>query len=196
MILRSIICFAAAGCLLGVRDGNGGDELSTAAEDTAIHVPTPPDIVSKMLEVAKVKKSDLLYDLGCGDGRIVVAAASKYGCRAVGYDISERKVLQSRKNVKERGVETLVRIEQRDIFKLDLRAASVVTLYLLPEMNEQLIPQLEKMKDGSRIVAHEFSIEGIRHDRHLTVKAKGDGVPREIYLYVLPLKKDAVAQTK
>lgn len=165
------------------------DEPPPSDEDSAIHVPTPPDIVAKMLELAQVGKDDLLYDLGCGDGRIVVAAASKYGCRAVGYDIDARKVQQSSENVKRHGAEKLVRIERKDIFKLDLRDATVVTLYLLPEMNDRLIPQLEKLKDGSRIVCHQFAFEGIQHDRMLTIKSQLDGVPRDIYLYTLPFTK-------
>lgn len=185
---RPFFCLLMAARILWTCDAKGAEDPPTDTQDSAIHVPTPPDVVAKMLEVAQVNKGDLLYDLGCGDGRIVVAAASKYGCRAVGYDISQRKVRQSRENVKRHGVEKLVRIERRDIFELDLREATVITLYLLPEMNEQLIPQLEKLKNGSRIVAHEFAIDGIEHDRFLTVTSEADGVPRDIYLYTLPLK--------
>jgi SAM-dependent methyltransferase len=161
----------------------------TSDDDSAITVPTPPDIVLKMLEVAKVGKGDLLYDLGCGDGRIVVAAASRYGCRAVGYDINPRMIRESRQNVEKHRLQELVRIEQQDIFKLDLREASVITLYLLPEMNDQLVPQLKQLKAGSRIVCHEFPIDGFHYDRLVTMKSSYDGVPRDIYLYKLPLKK-------
>lgn len=164
------------------------DEPGRSTEDTAIHVPTPPDIVDKMLELARLSRDDLLYDLGCGDGRIVVAAASKYGCRAIGYDIDARKVKQSRENVKRHKLESRVRVEQRDIFKLDLRDASVITLYLLPEMNDRLVPQLRKMKDGSRIVCHQFPFEGIEHDRMVTVKSTHDGAKHDIYLYTLPFE--------
>lgn len=166
------------------------DEPQPSIEDTAIHVPTPTVIVAKMLEVARVDKDDLLYDLGCGDGRIVIAAASEYGCRAVGYDIDARKVQQSRENVKRLGIEKRVRIEHKDIFKLDLSEATVIMLYLLPEMNMKLIPQLEKMKEGSRIVCHEFALKDVRHDSMNTITTQPDGVPRDIYLYTLPLKKD------
>ena len=172
----------------------GAEEPPLSDEEGAIHVPTPADIVAKMLEVAKVEKKDLVYDLGCGDGRIVVAAALKYGCRAVGFDIDARKVRQSRENVNRHGVEKLVRIEHKDIFELDLREATVITLYLLPELNEQLIPQLEQLKDGSRIVAHEFAIEGVQHDRLITLKSQGDDVPRDIYLYTLPLRREQTSQ--
>jgi SAM-dependent methyltransferase len=168
---------------------NSADEPTSSLEDTAIHVPTPPDVVDKMLELTKLTEHDVLYDLGCGDGRIVIAAAKKSGCQAVGYEIDERKVRQSQENVKQHQLEHLVRIEQQDIFNLDLRQASVITLFLLPEMNEQLLPQLEQMKAGSRIVCHEFPIAGIQHDQKLTLKSTTDGVPRDIYLYTLPLKK-------
>lgn len=165
------------------------DEPVVSEKDSAIHVPTPAAVVAKMLDVAKVTKEDVLYDLGCGDGRIVIAAASKYGCRAVGYDIDARKVKESQENVKKNGVEKLVQIECQDIFKLDLSKASVVTLFLLPEMNIQLIPQLEKMKAGSRVVCHEFALKDMQHDQKLTVTTQPDGVPRDIYLYTLPLKR-------
>lgn len=165
------------------------EPLESSKQDSAIHVPTPPDIVAKMLEMAEVNRQDVVYDLGCGDGRIVIAAAEKYRCRAVGFDIDGRKVEQSRANAKQHRVERLVRIEQRDIFQLDLRPASVVTLYLLPEMNEQLIPQLEKLKDGSRIVCHEFPLGDVEPSEHVTIKSQQDQVPREIYLYRLPLKR-------
>ena len=148
-----------------------------------------------MLELARVNKDDLLYDLGCGDGRIVIAAAERYGCRAVGYDIDERKVIQSKENVKKHGVEKLEQIEHQDIFELDLREATVITLYLLPEMNIKLIPQLEKLNAGSRIVCHEFPFAGVQHDRQLTITTQPDGVPRDIYLYSLPLKKVRLERT-
>jgi precorrin-6B methylase 2 len=188
MNLRSFVWLLIGFSILSPCDLIRADEPPSVA-DTAIHVPTPPVIVAKMLEVARLNKNDLLYDLGCGDGRIVIAAAKDYGCRAVGYDIDERKVQQSKENVKSHRVEKLVRIESKDIFLLDLREATVITLYLLPEMNMKLIPQLEKLKDGSRIVCHEFAIKDVQHDRLITITTQPDGVPRDIYLYTLPLKK-------
>jgi SAM-dependent methyltransferase len=157
-------------------------------EESAITVPTPADIVAKMLELANVDRDDVLYDLGCGDGRIVVAAAVRYGCRAVGYDIHPVKVRQSRERVRLHGVDKLVRIEQQDIFQLDLREASVITLYLLPEMNDRLVPQLQQLQDGSRVVCHEFPIDGFEHDQLLSLKSREDGVRHDIYLYTLPLR--------
>jgi SAM-dependent methyltransferase len=160
-------------------------------DDSAITVPTPPDVVAKMLEVAKVTESDLLYDLGCGDGRIVVTAAKQYGCRATGFEINPGKVRESIENVRANGLDRLARIEQKDIFTLDLRPATVITLYLLPEMNEQLVPQLRRMRDGSRVVCHEFPIDGYQHDLKVTLKSSFDGVPRDIYLYIMPLRPSA-----
>ncbi|GBD35093.1 Ribosomal protein L11 methyltransferase [bacterium HR36] len=152
-----------------------------------IFVPTPQPVVERMLELAKVTKNDVVYDLGCGDGRIVVTAAKKYGCKAVGFDIDPQRVKESLENVKKNGVEELVRIEQKDIFTLDLSGASVITLYLLTSLNEKLVPQLQKMKPGSRVVSHSFEIPGYEPDKVERVNA--DGFERTIYLYTIPLKK-------
>ncbi len=154
-----------------------------------IYVPTPNDVVEKMLEVAKVQESDLLYDLGCGDGRIVVAAAKKYGCQAVGYDIDPRRIKESKENVRKNQVEHLVKIERQDIFTLDLSAANVVTLYLLPNLNVKLIPQLEKLKPGSRIVSHDFRMRGVTPDHVVKVKSENGGGHHQIYVWTTPLKK-------
>ena len=155
-----------------------------------VYVATPHDVVAKMLEMAKVTKDDVVYDLGCGDGRIVVTAAKKYGCKAVGYDIEAKRIKESLRNVKKAGVEKLVSIERKDIFTLDLRPASVVTLYLLPKMNVKLIPQLEKLKPGSRIVCHDFDIEGVTPDKVVRLRSKEDNVDHTIYLFTAPLKKE------
>jgi outer membrane protein assembly factor BamB len=163
--------------------------LKGAREPDAVFVPTPQDVVEKMLELAQVKRGHLVYDLGCGDGRIVVTAALKYGCKAVGYDIDPECVKMSREMVKEHRVGGLVTIEQKDIFTLDLSKAGVVTLYLLPRMNQRLIPQLEKLKPGARIVSHAFEIPGIPPDRVVIFMSKEDKIPHKIYLWTTPLKK-------
>jgi len=141
------------------------NELKQVRRPDVIYVPTPYEVVDKMLELAEVKKDDLLYDLGCGDGRIVVAAAKKYGCKAVGYDIDPKRVKESLENVKKNNVADLVTIEQKDIFKLDISQANVITLYLLPSLNVRLIPQLEKLKPGSRVVSHDFDMKGVTPDK-------------------------------
>jgi ribosomal protein L11 methylase PrmA len=150
-------------------------------------VPTPHEVVAKMLELAKVAKDDLVYDLGCGDGRIVVAAAKKYGCKAVGYDIDPQRIKEAKENVKKNDVEELAKIEQKDIFELDLSKANVITLYLLPSLNVKLIPQLEKLKPGSRIVSHDFDMRGVEPDEKIDMTAKGTS--HTIYLWTTPLKK-------
>jgi len=160
-------------------------------EPDVIFVPTPQKVVDKMLELAEVKKDDLIYDLGCGDGRIVVTAAKKFGCKAVGYDISPKRVKESLENVKKNNVADLVRIEQKDIFTLDISKADVVTLYLLPSLNVKLIPQLEKLKPGSRIVSHDFDMKGVKPDKVVTISdEKDDYGDHTIYLWTTPLKRE------
>jgi len=156
-----------------------------------IYVPTPQDVVDKMLELAQVKKDDLVYDLGCGDGRIVVTAARRYGCRAVGFDLDPRRVEESLQNVQKNNVGHLVGIEQKDIFTLDLSKADVITLFLLSRLNVKLIPQLEKLKPGSRIVSHTFAMEGIKPDKVVKLISKKDRSEHTIYLWTTPLKKEA-----
>jgi SAM-dependent methyltransferase len=137
-------------------------EQAESRKPDVVFVPTPQAVVDKMLELAEVKKGDVVYDLGCGDGRIVVTAAKKYGVKAVGFDIDPKRVKEARARVKENRVGHLVEIRQADIFKLDLCEATVVTLYLLPELNVKLMPQLEKLEPGSRIVSHEFDMRGAK----------------------------------
>ena len=153
-----------------------------------IFVPTPPEVVAKMLELAHVAKDDVVYDLGCGDGRIVVAAA-QMGCRAFGFDVDPNRIKESKENVEQSGVGRLATIEQKDIFTLDLSKANVVTLYLLPSLNVKLIPQLEKLKPGSRIVSHDFDMRGVTPDK--VVQVAGDsGYAHTVYLWTTPLKKE------
>jgi SAM-dependent methyltransferase len=180
--------------LAGEADKPGQEKPKQIRTADCVYVPTPNDVVEKMLEMVGVKKSDLLYDLGCGDGRIVVMAAKKYGCKAVGYEIVPELVEKGRKIIEKRKVEHLAKIKQEDIFKLDLSEPSVVTLYLLPNMNIKLIPQLEKLKPGSRIVAHDYPIGGIKADKSVTMTSNEDNVKHTIYLYSVPLKKEPVEE--
>ena len=154
-----------------------------------VFVPTPQEVVDRMLELADVKKDDVVYDLGCGDGRIVVTAAKKFGCKAWGFDIDPDRVKESLENVEKNKVKDLVKIEKKDIFTLDLSKANVLTLYLLPSLNVKLIPQIEKMKDGSRIVSNSFDMKGVKPKKVETVKLK-DGGEKTIYLWVTPLEKE------
>jgi hypothetical protein len=167
---------------------------SPAKTPDVIYVPTPQPVVDRMLEVAKVKKSDIVYDLGCGDGRIVVTAAKKYGTKAFGFDVDPERVAEARENVRKNGVEDLVTIEQKDIFTLDLSPASVVTLYLLPELNVRLIPQLEKLKPGSRVVSHDFDMAGVTPVKQLSLKPESEDRAHQVYLWTIPLKKSGASK--
>ncbi|HTU17630.1 MAG TPA: TIGR03000 domain-containing protein [Gemmataceae bacterium] len=151
-------------------------------------VETPPKVVNKMLELAKITKDDVVYDLGCGDGRIVIAAAGNYKCKAVGVDLDDKRVREARAKVKGEGLEDLVTIEKKNFFDVDLKPASVVMLYLTPELNVQLLPQLKKLKAGSRIVSHNFDIKGYPPKRSETVNV--DGVKHNVYLWEAPLMKE------
>jgi SAM-dependent methyltransferase len=155
-----------------------------------VYVPTPNDVVEKMIDMAQIKKTDLVYDLGCGDGRMVRMAAKKVGCKGVGFEIVPRLVEEARKKAKKDKVDHLVKIEQEDIFTLDIAKAQVLLLYLLPNMEKKLIPQFEKLKDGARIVVHDYPIAGMTPDKSVTVTSNEDGVKHTLYLYTLPFKKE------
>jgi hypothetical protein len=156
-----------------------------------VFVPTPHDVVSKMLEVAGVKKGDVVFDLGCGDGRIVATAAKKFGCKGTGFDINPVRIKESLTTVEKFNVGHLVSIEKKNIFAVDLAEASVITLYLLPELNARLIPQLEKMKPGSRIVSHEYGMQGMaKPDKEIRITSREDNTEHVIYLWTIPLKPE------
>jgi predicted RNA methylase len=167
-----------------------GGALAQDREPDVIFVPTPDDVVAKMLEMADVRKGEIVYDLGCGDGRIPVAAAKKYGVRAWGFDINPVRVQESLENVKKNHVEQLVTIKKADIFELDLSKADVITLYLLPTLNVRLIPQLEKLKPGCRIVSNDFDMKGVRPKRVFTMTSQHTNREHRVLLWVTPLQKD------
>lgn len=150
-----------------------------------IYVPTPQEVVDKMLEIAKVGKGDVLYDLGSGDGRIPVTAAKRFGIRAVGIDIDPERIREANENAKKNGVTGLVRFRQEDLFKTDFSDATVVTLYLLPDLNVKLRPRLlAELKPGTRIVSHQFDMGKWKPDR--TVELNG----RTIYLWTIPARQN------
>lgn len=156
----------------------------------AVFVPTPPDVVARMLELAAVKWADVVYDLGSGDGRVVVAAAKTYGCRAVGVELDRDLVKLSRAKAREAGVERLAVFEHGDLFEADIADATVVALYVLPEMSRRLIPKLDGLEPGSRVVCHAFPIPGVRADRVVRVTSAEDEVERPVFLYTVPLRKE------
>ena len=149
-----------------------------------IFVPTPQEVVDEMLRLANVKKGDVLYDLGSGDGRIPVTAAKKFGVRAVGIDIDPERIQEANENAKRNGVTSLVKFRNEDLFQADFHEATVVTLYLLPDLNVKLMPRLmEQLKPGSRIVSHQFDMGTWRPDKRVELSG------RTIYLWTVPAKK-------
>jgi SAM-dependent methyltransferase len=147
------------------------------------YVPTPENVVAKMLEVADVGPKDLVYDLGCGDGRIIVTAAKERGARGVGIDIDPERIKQSQLNAINSGVSDRVRFELTSVFRAEISDATVVSLYLLPWMNAQLRPKLlAELKPGTRIVAHQFSIAAWPADRIVRIPNQD----RVVYFWVVP----------
>jgi SAM-dependent methyltransferase len=152
------------------------------------YVPTSADALESMLKLADVKKSDIVYDLGCGDGRIVIAAAKLFGAHGVGIDIDPERIKEARENAKTAGVENLVRFEENDLFKADIHEASVVTLFLLSSVNLKLRPKLLRdLKPGTRIVSNTFDMGDWKPDKEQTL----DGIDetffsRKFYLWTVP----------
>jgi tRNA G37 N-methylase Trm5 len=184
-IAYSLALAFLAGAVLHADPGLEVTETTPRRPDV-IFVPTPQEAVDKMLEMAEVKKDDLVYDLGCGDGRIVVTAAKRYGVTAVGIDIDPQRVAESKENVIKNGVEKQVTIKQGDIFELDLSDVDVVTLYLLPSLNVKLMPQLAKMKPGSRIVSYQFDMAGAKPTEIYNGTLDETGYSYTIYKWVVP----------
>jgi tRNA G37 N-methylase Trm5 len=146
--------------LLQIYDGSHGRD---DAVDLAPYVTTPMNVVEKMLEMAEVDKEDVIFDIGCGDGRIVITAARNFGAKGVGIDIDPRRIEESRAGALEAGVAHLVEFRLGDATKMDMTTATVVTMYLLPESNALLVPQLEKLRPGAYVVSHNYSIPGWEH---------------------------------
>jgi SAM-dependent methyltransferase len=155
-----------------------GGEVRKAPD--VVYVPTPPEVVDAMLDLAHVGQGDVVYDLGCGDGRIVVAAAKRGARRAVGVDIDPDRIRDAEENVRSAGVADRVKIVEGDLFELDLGDATVVTLYLLPELNLRLRPKLLALRPGTRIVSHRFDMGDWKPEAEKTV----DG--RTVYSWTVP----------
>lgn len=154
------------------------------------YVPTTEEAVEAMLNLAGVKKSDVVYDLGCGDGRIVVAAAKKHGARGVGIDINPMRIAEAKENARKNGVESLVKFEENDLFQADIREATVVTLFLLSTVNLKLRPKLLKeLKPGTRIVSNTFDMGDWKPDKEVAVGGPEDEssyLSRRLYLWTIP----------
>lgn len=149
-------------------------------------IPTPIEVVDRMLELAEVKTGDVLYDVGSGDGRIVIRAAKKYGIRAVGIEIDGELVDRARSRAREEGVGERVEFREQDAFTADISEASVVTLYMLPEFNFKLRPKLQKLQAGARVVSHDFGIEGWAPAKVEKIADKSLAHTHTVYLWKVP----------
>ena len=159
--MKAVVRLAAIAVVVALVHSVGFDLKLLRAQEGKIvpYVPTPQEVVERMLDLAQVKKGDVVYDLGSGDGRIVVTAAKKYGVKAIGFEIDPQRIKESHENIKKAGVENLVEIHQQDIRTVDLSPATVLTMYLLPEVNLMIRPNIWKqMKPGSRVVSHDFDM--------------------------------------
>jgi SAM-dependent methyltransferase len=166
--------------LVGVASAQQQDRASAYV---APFLPTPQEVVDRMLELAQVNQGDLLYDLGSGDGRIVITAARRYGTKAVGFEIDPVLVTHSQRRIKEAGLEELAEIHEQDIRTVDLSPASLVTLYLYPQANFYLRTAImRKLKPGSRVVSHYFSMGDWQPDR-MEQMTDSAGFLRTIYLW-------------
>ena len=157
---------------------------SSEPREVQINTPylaTPPEVVTGMLELAGVSARDVVYDLGCGDGRIVIAAARTYGARGVGIDLNPARIDEARANARSAAVSGLVHLEVNDLFDTDIRGATVVALYLLPEVNVRLRPRLlRELRPGTRIVSHNFGMGDWKPDKETVIAGE------HIYLWTVP----------
>ncbi|HEU4509025.1 MAG TPA: class I SAM-dependent methyltransferase [Pyrinomonadaceae bacterium] len=150
------------------------------------YVPTPQNVVDAMLTLANVGKDDVVYDLGCGDGRLVITAVKKFGAsRGFGVDIDPQRIAESNENAKAAGVTDRVTFAVQDLFQTDFKDATVVTLYLLPEVNLRLRPKLlSDLRPGTRVVSHSFDMGDWKPDKTITVQGGG----QRLYLWTIPAK--------
>jgi tRNA G37 N-methylase Trm5 len=158
-VFASRLQLAAASVVLGALLAHAAIVRADEKLPTVPYVPTPDEVVDKMLTMAKVNKNDVVYDLGCGDGRIVITAAKKYGARGVGIDLNPERIKEANENLQKAKVGDRVKFMVGDLFESNFSEASVVTLYLLPQVNAALRPQLwRQLKVGTRVVSHAFDM--------------------------------------
>lgn len=162
----------------------------TAQDLDVPYVPTPYEVVEEMLDIAEVQPDDYVIDLGSGDGRIVIAAV-KRGASGHGIDLDPERIAEARKNAAKEGVDDKVLFKEQDIFETDFSEASVITMYLLPSVNEKLRPRLlDELQPGTRIVSHSFTMGDWEPDQEVTVSSENSSRTHSIYFWVIPAKVD------
>jgi hypothetical protein len=178
--------------MLGVAMVLGVAIAAGAAEPSVPYVPTPQEVVERMLEIAKVGPQDYLIDLGSGDGRIVVTAAKKFGARGFGVDLNPVRIKESVENAAKAGVSDRAAFHQRNLFETDLSDATVITMYLLPRVNLLLRPKLLDLKPGTRVVSHDFSMDDWKPDAFFEMEVKekygNAGGDSSIYFWIVPAR--------
>jgi precorrin-6B methylase 2 len=182
MMLRAAACAVAAWAV-------AAHAIAQTAGTTPPFVTTPPEVVERMLAMAQTRKDDVIMDLGAGDGRIVIAAAKKYGARGIGVELDPKLVVSARENARAAGVEQLTTFVEGDVLKADLSGASVITAYLLPWLIDALQPRfLAELAPGTRIVSHAFAMSGWEPDETQTMHLTGEfeGRTSTLYLWVVP----------
>lgn len=188
MMRRNIVLAAVLSTgLLAAQSGK------PARQPDVPYVPTTEKAVEEMLKLAAVKKTDIVYDLGCGDGRIVIAAAKMFGARGVGIDINPERIKEAKENAKREGVENLVRFEENDLFDANIREATVVTLFLLPQINLKLRPKLmSDLKPGTRVVSNTFDMGDWKAQKETRLNEAQEsefaGLSEKFFLWTIPAK--------
>jgi ubiquinone/menaquinone biosynthesis C-methylase UbiE len=189
LLPKSISCSRVAVAILSLTILAGQNAQLQRVPDVP-YLPTTEEAVVAMLKLADVKSTDVVYDLGCGDGRIVVAAAKNFGARGVGIDIDPVRIAEAKANAKKAAVENLVQFEENDLFQADIHEASVVTLFLLSSVNLKLRPKLlGELKPGTRIVSNTFEMGDWQPDKELTLEQRSDDdgpFSRKLYLWIVP----------
>ena len=184
-IFRSPVPFLAL--ILAAAVAARAQAPSTPKAPDVPYVPTHEKVVAEMLKVAKVKKSDVLYDLGSGDGRIVITAAKKFGTRGTGIELLPALVQEARDNARTAGVSELAKFVEGDIFEANISDATVVTLYLLPAVNMKLRPKLLELRPGTRIVSHNYDMGDWKPEK--TIKLNLPDGEHIVFYWVVPPRK-------
>jgi precorrin-6B methylase 2 len=186
---KSTVCGGFALLVLGVSLAAAQSERRRQFD--VPYVPITAEAVRAMLKLADVKNTDIVYDLGCGDGRIVIAAAKTYGARGVGIDIDPDRIREAKENAKKAGVENLVRFEENELFRANFREATVVTLFLLPSVNLKLRPKLlQDLKAGTRVVSNTFDMGDWRPEKEQSLLGSDDDeaayLSHKFFLWTIP----------